>query len=143
MNHSRSLALPPACVVGVRQSFWFPAWCNVDPIIWVRHAIVLDSFDFAYWHAMCCGDLCRLLCCFGFLTCCGCRNFICRKLVFFPPPPQYLFESSTEPAGPDEQKETLVLVWVGAIAVEFVCCSEFAMIVVGLIVCLVEVCLGV
>ena len=63
--------------------------------------------------------------------------------MFFPPPPQYLFESSTEPAGPDEQKETLVLVWVGAIAVEFVCCSEFAMIVVGLIVCLVEVCLGV
>eukprot|EP01083_Nonionella_stella_P280471 954135_1 len=36
--------------------------------------------------------MCNLLCCFGFLTCCGCRDIVCRKLVFLPPRPFYEIE---------------------------------------------------
>jgi hypothetical protein len=43
-----------------------------------------------------CNELCGILCCFGCLTCCGCRNIVCRKLVFFPPPPMYEFDSVSE-----------------------------------------------
>lgn len=28
-----------------------------------------------------------LVCCFGCLSVCGCKNVVCRKLVFFPPVP--------------------------------------------------------
>ena len=48
-----------------------------------------------------CGDLCRLLCCFGLITCCGCRNIVCRRLVFFPPPPMYVFDKGRD----DEDKD--------------------------------------
>jgi len=30
---------------------------------------------------------CNVLCCFGFLSACGCKNFVVRSLVFFPPEP--------------------------------------------------------
>ncbi len=43
-----------------------------------------------------CNELCGILCCFGCLTCCGCRNIVCRKLVFFPPPPMYEFGGVSE-----------------------------------------------
>lgn len=33
-----------------------------------------------------------LLCCFGFLTCLGCRDRVCARLVFFPPAPFYSLE---------------------------------------------------
>lgn len=34
-----------------------------------------------------------LLCMFGCLTCCGCRNMVTQRVVFFPPPKAYAFES--------------------------------------------------
>lgn len=44
----------------------------------------------------CCRFICRprcqlrtLLCCFACLTCCGCRDKVCQRLVFFPPQPFY------------------------------------------------------
>mmetsp|Transcript_18085 Transcript_18085/g.44345 ORF Transcript_18085/g.44345 Transcript_18085/m.44345 type:complete len:361 (-) Transcript_18085:101-1183(-) len=44
---------------------------------------------------------CCIMCCFGCLTCCGCRNWVCRTLIFFPPnPPFYKL-------GKDEGKELL------------------------------------
>lgn len=39
---------------------------------------------------MWCTRMDRLLCCFGCLTLCGCRDTVCRELVFFPPPPSYV-----------------------------------------------------
>ncbi len=30
-----------------------------------------------------------VVCCFACLSCCGCGDMIARKMVFFPPPPQY------------------------------------------------------
>lgn len=33
-----------------------------------------------------------LTCCFGCLTCCGCRDRVCQRLVFFPPVPFYSIE---------------------------------------------------
>uniref|UniRef100_A0A6A7G6Z1 Alpha/beta hydrolase domain-containing protein 17B n=1 Tax=Hirondellea gigas TaxID=1518452 RepID=A0A6A7G6Z1_9CRUS len=33
--------------------------------------------------------MCNILCCFGCLSLFGCKNAICRKLVFFPPPVAY------------------------------------------------------
>jgi len=30
---------------------------------------------------------CNVLCCFGFLSACGCKNYVFRTLVFFPPEP--------------------------------------------------------
>ena len=35
---------------------------------------------------LCC---CDMLCWFSFITCCGCRDMVTRKLVFFPPDPYY------------------------------------------------------
>uniref|UniRef100_A0A7S2TIB2 Serine aminopeptidase S33 domain-containing protein n=1 Tax=Lotharella oceanica TaxID=641309 RepID=A0A7S2TIB2_9EUKA len=32
---------------------------------------------------------CCVMCCFGCLTCCGCRNVVCRKIIFFPPNPPF------------------------------------------------------
>ena len=36
-----------------------------------------------------CFFCCDMLCWFSVITCCGCRNFVTRKLVFFPPKPYY------------------------------------------------------
>mmetsp|Transcript_33891 Transcript_33891/g.47267 ORF Transcript_33891/g.47267 Transcript_33891/m.47267 type:complete len:335 (+) Transcript_33891:87-1091(+) len=33
-----------------------------------------------------------LICCFGCLSLCGCRDWVCRKLVFFPPHCQYMVQ---------------------------------------------------
>jgi len=30
---------------------------------------------------------CNVLCCFGFLSACGCKNYVIRNMVFFPPEP--------------------------------------------------------
>eukprot|EP00954_Amorphochlora_amoebiformis_P020334 1338631-Amorphochlora_amoeboformis.AAC.3 len=32
---------------------------------------------------------CCLMCCFGCLTCCGCRVWLTRKIIFFPPQPPF------------------------------------------------------
>mmetsp|Transcript_7191 Transcript_7191/g.13332 ORF Transcript_7191/g.13332 Transcript_7191/m.13332 type:complete len:370 (-) Transcript_7191:148-1257(-) len=32
---------------------------------------------------------CCMMCCFGCLTCCGCRDAVCRKIMFFPPEPPF------------------------------------------------------
>eukprot|EP01083_Nonionella_stella_P292267 994090_1 len=32
---------------------------------------------------------CDMLCWFSFITCCGCRDMVTRRLVFFPPEPYY------------------------------------------------------
>mmetsp|Transcript_11953 Transcript_11953/g.16559 ORF Transcript_11953/g.16559 Transcript_11953/m.16559 type:complete len:367 (+) Transcript_11953:138-1238(+) len=46
---------------------------------------------------------CCVMCCFGCLTCCGCRDVICRKLIFFPPSPPFY------KIGKDETKKDIVL----------------------------------
>eukprot|EP00466_Bigelowiella_natans_P002713 jgi/Bigna1/70179/fgenesh1_pg.11_\ len=46
---------------------------------------------------------CCVMCCFGCLTCCGCRDVICRKLIFFPPSPPFY------KIGEDEAKKDIVL----------------------------------
>jgi len=42
-----------------------------------------------------------LVCCFGCLTFCGCRDWVCRKLVFFPPPCQYAVQLEVRESGMD------------------------------------------
>ncbi|ETO09045.1 hypothetical protein RFI_28343 [Reticulomyxa filosa] len=39
---------------------------------------------------------CDILCAFSIITCCGCRNFVTRKLIFFPPTPSYKIVKSDE-----------------------------------------------
>jgi pimeloyl-ACP methyl ester carboxylesterase len=36
--------------------------------------------------------MCGIICCFGCLTCLGCRDKVCQRLVFFPPQPFYAIE---------------------------------------------------
>jgi len=36
--------------------------------------------------------MCNILCCFGCLTCIGCRDRVCQRLVFFPPRTMYTVE---------------------------------------------------
>mmetsp|Transcript_3583 Transcript_3583/g.6684 ORF Transcript_3583/g.6684 Transcript_3583/m.6684 type:complete len:393 (-) Transcript_3583:61-1239(-) len=40
-----------------------------------------------------------LVCCFGCLTCFGCRDWVCRGMVFFPPPPQYVVRVELKETG--------------------------------------------
>mmetsp|Transcript_2320 Transcript_2320/g.4454 ORF Transcript_2320/g.4454 Transcript_2320/m.4454 type:complete len:401 (+) Transcript_2320:55-1257(+) len=44
-----------------------------------------------------------LICCFGCMTLCGCRDWICRKMVFFPPPPQYEVQVELQERGSQKQ----------------------------------------
>jgi len=44
-----------------------------------------------------------LICCFGCLTLCGCRDWVCRKMVFFPPPPQYQVQVEVAERGNQKQ----------------------------------------
>ena len=67
----------------------------------------------------CCASLCQLICrprcamcsvicCFGCLTCCGCRDRVCQRLVFFPPKPFYAVEEKTNAQGGTQQTLWLV-----------------------------------
>mmetsp|Transcript_7151 Transcript_7151/g.11309 ORF Transcript_7151/g.11309 Transcript_7151/m.11309 type:complete len:340 (-) Transcript_7151:636-1655(-) len=40
-----------------------------------------------------------LICCFGCLSLCGCRDWVCRKLVFFPPHCQYMVQVEIKEKG--------------------------------------------